>query len=36
MQNLVVFVIFLGILAFLGVDMFRQPPYIQVEDTENV
>ena len=36
MHNLAVFVIFLGILSVLGLYMFRERPYIQVEDSENV
>lgn len=36
MHNLVVFVVFLAIIAFFGVYMFREPPYLQLEDSENV
>ena len=36
MHNLVVFVLFLGILAVLGLYMFKEGPYIPEEDSENV
>ena len=36
MHNLVLFVVFLAIIAFFGVYMLREPPYIQVVDSENV
>ena len=36
MHNLVVFVIFLGIISVLGVYMFREGPYLVLEEDENV
>ncbi len=36
MHNLVVFVIFLGILAYFGLKMFRGTPYIRHTNSENV
>ena len=36
MQILVIFVIFLGILAYFGLKMFKGTPYIQHDNSENV
>ena len=36
MHALVVFVIFLGILAVLGIYMIKEPPYLGADRTENV
>lgn len=36
MHNLVVFIIFLGILSVLGIYMFREGPYLAEVDDENV